>query len=109
MRNYVQRGDTLTVPAPREVASGDGVILGSIFGVANGSSTQGAPCDLDTVGVFSLPKVAALAFTIGEPVYWDDETRLVTASEAGTLRIGVAVEPASNPSAVVAVRLNGAF
>lgn len=34
MKNYVQPGNTITLTAPDTVASGDGLIVGSIFGVA---------------------------------------------------------------------------
>lgn len=109
MRNYVQRGNTLTVPSPREVTSGQGVIVGAIFGVANEDAVFAAPVDLDLEGVFALPKVAALAIGLCEVVYWDDVARLVTTTEAGNARIGVATEAVANPSPSVPVRLNGSF
>ncbi len=109
MRNFVQRGDTLTVPAPREVTSGEGVIIGSIFGVANEDAIATAPVDLDVEGVFSLPKVAALAIGVGDVVYWDDAARLVTKTAGSNTRIGVATEAVLNPSPSVSVRLNGSF
>lgn len=108
MRNHIQPGDTLTLPAPRDLKSGDGAVVGSIFGVANGDAAEGQPADLDVVGVFALPKVAALAIDAGEPVYWDDAVHLVSTDDTDML-IGVATEDAANPSATVAVRLNGSF
>lgn len=108
MRNYVQPGNILTVPSPREVLSGDAVVVGSIFGVANGDAAQGEPVDLDTVGVFMLPKVQADAIIVGEPVFWDDALRLVTL-DGTDKRIGVATESRPGPSASVPVRLNGTF
>ena len=56
MRNYIQPGNTLTLTAPAEIASGAVVIVGSIIGVANGDAENGAPVDVDTVGVFRLPQ-----------------------------------------------------
>lgn len=109
MRNYVQPGNTLTIPAPSAVASGSGVQVGSIFGVANGDALPGGDLDLDTVGVFTLPKVSALALGIGDPVYWDGTAKVVTGTAAGNQRIGVAVTAAPNPSGTVDVRLNGSF
>ena len=107
MKNYVQRGDTLTVPAPVVAASGDGVLVGGFFGVSNGSAAIGQPMDLDVVGVFILPKVAALAIALGDIVYWDNAARLVTKTAGGNTKIGAAVEAVANPSATVNVRLNG--
>ena len=34
MRNYIQPGNTITLTAPYAVTSGDGLLVGSIFGVA---------------------------------------------------------------------------
>ena len=109
MKNYVQRGDTLTLPAPRDLVPGDGALVGAIFGVSNGAVLTGTDADLDTEGVFNLPKVAALPIAIGDVVYWDNGTHLVTKTAGGNTRIGVAVTVAGNPSATVNVRLNGAF
>ena len=109
MRNYVQPGNILTVPAPAAVLSGAGVQVGSIFGVAAEDAAAGADVDLDVMGVFTLPKVLALALGIGDPVYWDATAKNVTATAAGNQRIGVAVTAAPNPSGVVSVRLNGSF
>lgn len=44
MKNFVQPGEVLTVPAPAGgVASGAGVKLGVLFGVAQGAAAEGAP------------------------------------------------------------------
>jgi predicted RecA/RadA family phage recombinase len=109
MKNYIQRGDTLTLTAPAEIISGGVVIVGSIVGVANGSAAVGAPVDVDTVGVFQLPKVAALAIAAGDVVYWDATNKLVTKTASANTKLGVATEAAANPSANVTVRLSGAF
>lgn len=109
MKNYIQPGNTLTLTAPAAIVSGDVVAVGSIIGVANGDAANGAPVDVDTVGVFRLPKVAALAIAAGDVVYWDAATKLVTKTAASNTKLGVATEAAANPSPNVAVRLNGAF
>ena len=33
MKNYVQPGNTITLTAPYAIASGDGLLVGSIFGI----------------------------------------------------------------------------
>jgi predicted RecA/RadA family phage recombinase len=109
MRNFVQRGTTLTLPAPATVVSGAGVQVGSIFGVAAEDCAQGGPVDLTVEGVFTLPKVAAQALAIGDAVYWDAVGKLVTSVGTGNQRIGVVVVMAPNPSGSVDVRLNGSF
>ena len=109
MRNFVQPGESLTLAAPYALLSGQGAKLGSIFGVAAEDAASGATVDLVTEGVFTLPKVSALALAAGDPVYWDDTAKLVTATAPGNQRIGVAIGAASNPSGTVDVRLNGSF
>lgn len=109
MKNYIQKGENLTVPAPAAVLSGEGVVIGAIFGVAAGNAAQGANVDLVTEGVFSLPKVAAQAVAIGDKLYWDSAAKLVTKTAGSNTYIGVAVNVAPNPSGYVAVRLNGSF
>jgi len=107
MRNHVQRGNTLTLPAPANVLSGDVVQVGSFIGIANESAANGTPVDLDLVGVFNLPKVSALAIAAGDIVYWDAANKLVTKTAGGNTKLGAATEAAANPSANVNVRLNG--
>lgn len=109
MKNYIQPGNTLTLTAPVEIISGAVVIIGSIIGVANGAAANGAAVDVDTVGVFRLPKVSALAIAAGDKVYYDSATKLVNKTAGGNTLLGVATEAAANPSANVPVRLNGVF
>lgn len=105
MKNYVQRGETLTIPAPAAVLSGGVVIAGSIIGVANGDAAIGDPVDVDVTGVFDLPKVAALAIGLGDVVYWDATNGIVTKTASGNTKLGYATTAAANPSASVSVRL----
>lgn len=109
MKNYVQKGENLTLPAPYALSSGAGALVGSIFGVAAGDADNGADVDLVTEGVFEMPKVSALAISIGDKLYWDDTAKLVNKTASGNTLIGVAVTAAANPSGTVNVRLNGAF
>jgi predicted RecA/RadA family phage recombinase len=108
MRNFVQRGDTLILTAPTTIASGEGVVIGSIFGVANDDTAVGESVALDVVGVFALAK-DDFAFAPGEPAFWDDRAKRVTGLEIGNLRIGVVVAAAATEDTTVDVRLNGCF
>lgn len=107
MRNYVQRGDTLTIPSPAVVLSGGVVIAGEIKGIAAGHAASGEPVDVQTSGVFELPKVAANAFALGAVVHWDGTAGLATSTASGNTRLGVAVEAAAASTATVRVRLSG--
>jgi predicted RecA/RadA family phage recombinase len=104
MKNFIQPGDTLTVPAPSGgVVSGALVIIGSLIGVAGSTAAAGVDVAVKTTGVFELPKVSAQAWTVGAPIYWEDGAATTTATD-NTL-IGYATEAAVNPSAIGRVRI----
>lgn len=105
MRNFVQPGENLTIPAPADVKSGDVVIAGSIVGVAAGDALTGADVDVCTIGVYSLAKVSALAIALGDVLYFDAATKLVNKTSSGNTKIGHAVAAAANPSPSVLVKL----
>lgn len=109
MKNYIQPGQTLTLTAPYAVASGAGLLVGSIFGVACFTAGNGETVEAQVEGVFELPKTSALAIAIGDKVYWDNTAKEVNKTSSGNTLIGVAVSAAGNPSATVNVRLNGSF
>lgn len=113
-KNYIQPGDRLTLLNPDtspavDIASGEGVLIGSIFGVAIVDIPAGESGAVETTGVWKLPKTSAQAWTVGQKIYWNNTLRVVTTSSSGNTLIGVAVEIAANPSAVGLVRLNGSF
>jgi predicted RecA/RadA family phage recombinase len=106
MKNFIEEGDSLTVPAPAGgVVSGDLVVIGLLAGVAATTQAAGIPVAVKTTGVFELAKVSAQAWTIGQSIYWDAVAKNATTSNASTTLIGYATEPAANPSAVGRVRL----
>ena len=110
MKNYVQKGENLTIPAPYNVTSGGGVKSGLIFGVASGDALSGADVDVVTVGVFELPKDSTDVFAVGAAVYWDNTAKLMTSTTtSGAVKVGVTTEAKCNPSGSVKVRLNGTF
>lgn len=109
MKNFVQPGDVLTVTAPADVASGDLVVVGSLFGVASASAKNGDAVEICAGGVYDMPKVSAQAWSQGAPLYWDPASKLVTSVAGSLTKIGVAAVAAANPSAIGRVRLNGSF
>ncbi|RVD66412.1 DUF2190 family protein [Mesorhizobium sp. M7A.F.Ca.ET.027.03.2.1] len=110
MKNYVQDGRVLTVPAPADVLSGAGVLLGSIFGVAQTNALSGADVPIVVEGVFELPKTSALAIAIGDKLYWDNTAKVVNKTSSANSLVGYATSVAANPSPTVYVRLNpGSF
>lgn len=109
MKNYVQDGDTLSLVAPYDRLSGQGMLVGSIFGVAAVDALSGASVEAEVDGVFDIEKVSAQAWTAGALIYWDDTAKNATSVSTSNKLIGVAVQAAANPSSTGRVRLNGAF
>lgn len=109
MKNYVQKGDAVTLVAPYDVASGAGMLVGSVFGVATAAALSGAEVEAQLVGVVDVAKVSAQAWTQGAKVYWDNTAKNVTTTVGSNTLIGVAVAAAANPSDTGRVRLNGSF
>ena len=106
MKNYIQPGDTITVPAPAGgVLSGGLVIVGLLIGVATLTAAAGIPVAVKTTGVFEFPKVSAQAWTVGASLYWDATAGNVTTTAGGNTLIGYASEASANPSTVGRVRL----
>ena len=90
MKNYLQLGDNITLPAPANVTSGDGALIGAIFGVASTTEAAGVDCVFVRVGVFILPKAAGAAWAAGQKLYWDNTAKNVTTLASGTTLIGAA-------------------
>jgi predicted RecA/RadA family phage recombinase len=91
MKNYVQRGENVTLAAPYAVASGAGALVGSLFGVASTTLGNGESGEFVTTGVFDLAKVGSQAWTVGAKIYWDDTNKYCTTTASGNTLIGVAL------------------
>lgn len=111
MKNYIQPGNTITLTAPYDVNSGDGLLVGSIFGVATGAALNGAATEAALVGVFDLTKVGSQAWSPGDRVYWDNAAKQTTKTASGNTLIGVAVDAVGGGAGdtIGRVRLNGSF
>ncbi|MCW2242248.1 DUF2190 family protein [Azospirillum canadense] len=112
MRNYVQEGCTLTLTAPYDVASGNGLLVGSIFGVASSNATNGAVVEACVEGVFDLTAEGAGSgqdIAQGGAVYWDNTAKRCTKTATSNTKIGVATEAKASTATTVRVRLSAAF
>lgn len=108
MQNYIQNGHVITVAGPTGgVTSGEGLIVGNIFGVAAYAAAAGDPVELATTGVFQLPKATAAVLTVGARVAWDNTAKNINVPGAGRFPVGIATEAAGNGTTSVAVRLDG--
>lgn len=92
MRNFVQPGKTITVPAPYDVSSGDPVLVGAIFGVASHDALSGQDLELAREGVFDLKKTASQAWTFGVKVYFDATNKVMTSVGTSNTLAGAAAK-----------------
>jgi predicted RecA/RadA family phage recombinase len=111
MRNYIQPGHAITLAAPYDIASGDGLLVGAIFGIATHDALSSAEIEAQLTGVVEITKVASQAWTAGAKVYWDNTARRATNVASGNTLIGVAVLAvgAGAEETVGRVRLNASF
>jgi predicted RecA/RadA family phage recombinase len=108
-RNKIARGDVMDLAAPYDRTSGQGALVGSIFGVALLTVLSTVVGPFATLGVWELAKNSAEAWTVGARIYWDDTNKRCTTTSTSNTLIGVAQAVAANPSSVGRVRLNGSF
>ncbi len=111
MKTYVQPGNTITLTAPYDVTSGDGLLVGAIFGIASGDALTGSEVEVVTTGVFDLTKAASQAWAVGDKVYWDNTNRVATKTATANTLIGVAVLAVGGTASETTgrVRLNGSY
>jgi predicted RecA/RadA family phage recombinase len=108
MKNFIQNGDMISAIAPvGGIASGQGIVVGSLFGVAAKAAAEGEGVEIATVGVYELPKAPATAIAQGARVAWDDTAKQVALPGTGLYPVGIATEAAGNGATTVRVRLDG--
>jgi predicted RecA/RadA family phage recombinase len=88
------KGWTIAVPAPTGgVHSGDPILVGGFFGIANYDAEQTLPVEITLGGVWQLPKAATVTFAVGAAVYFDATVGNVTSvSTRGNKLIGAATQ-----------------
>lgn len=113
MKNYVQPGDTIEVPAAAAaVASGQVVVIGAHVAVANSPAAVGEPFNAKLSGVFEVPKAAGSAWTLGQPLMWDASAAafapVAAAASGDVTAVGATAFVAAGAAATVGqVRLAG--
>jgi predicted RecA/RadA family phage recombinase len=106
MRNYVQPGRSITVAAPTGgVLSGDGVLIGALFGVAQHDAAEGADLELLTEGVVELAKATPLAITVGDRLFWNGADKKLDKTATAQVCVGLAVAAAASADATVRIKL----
>ena len=110
MKNFVQKGEVLTLTPAAAVASGVGYLFGAaLFGVATNDVASGAAGEFITEGVVDIAKTSALAISVGDRLYWDATNKVVNKTATAQQQVGIAVEAAANPSSTVKMKLVAAL
>lgn len=109
MKTYIQPGNTVTLPAPYAVASGDGLLVGALFGIATHDAAENAEVETHLVGVVEIAKVGSQAWAVGDRIYWDDTAKRATKTATDNTLIGAAVIAVADGAGdtIGRVRLNG--
>jgi predicted RecA/RadA family phage recombinase len=105
MKTFVQDGNIVTVTAPATVASGQGVLVGLLFGVAVRAAASGQPVEVVRSGVVTLPKVTGTAINEGVRVFWDNSAGNVTTTTTSNNCIGWAVGPGNYASGATTINV----
>lgn len=107
-KNYLKSGNTIPIAlCPYARASGEGVKMGTAFGVTTHAAAINTPVEVETVGVHTLAKLTGTAWTDGALLAWDDTNKWCTPTISTHLVIGYAVGAAASAAATGDVRLSG--
>jgi len=104
-KNFIAPGHSLTLTAPYALTSGQGALVGAIFGVAQHDAPISTGVVLLLDGVHDLTKEPSLVIAVGVRVFWDNTNRRVTTTATSNFCIGFAAVAAAAPDATVRVLL----
>ena len=110
MKNQVQQGDAIDVVAPSGgMVSGNAYLIGAnLFGVSATTVAVGVTGVIWRKGVFSLAKISAQAWVVGDIIYWSVNNAACTnVNSSSDVKVGVCTATAANPSATGTVCLTG--
>lgn len=104
-----EEGENLPYVLPYDVTSGQGVLVGNVFGVAESNGKAGDSITLNLEGVWLLTKAtgANTGGAFGTIAYWNNTTRAITAVSSGNTKVGSFFRTAADGDATAAVKLNG--
>jgi predicted RecA/RadA family phage recombinase len=109
MKTFVQTGNTIEVTAPYALLSGQGALVGNIFGIASTDAANGATVNLAVNGVFDITTLTTDVAAQGALVYWDNTNKRMTITSAGNTKVGVFTVAKISGPGVGRIRLSSAF
>jgi predicted RecA/RadA family phage recombinase len=105
---YVQDGCYVEVTLPYARNPGEGVLIGSLFGVCSLGGAQGDADNIHTEGIYGLTAAtgASTDATQWAKAYWDNTNRRITPVASGNSYVGVFAVAKTTSQATAQVRLN---
>lgn len=107
MRNKVKKGNVISVTAPALVLSGQGVLVGALFGVATGDALQGSPVEIDREGEFDLKALGSDTANQGAKAYWDNANSRITTTATNNTLVGAFTVAKTASDSTARVLLDG--
>jgi predicted RecA/RadA family phage recombinase len=107
MKNFVQPGGTVTLPAPYAVNAGDGALVADTFGIACGTYANGADGEFMRIGVFDITALSTDVGAIGVKVYWDNTNKRITVTASTNKLVGMLAKAKANGETTARVILSG--
>lgn len=107
MKNYIQKGNTLTAVLATAVASGQLVLLGNSKtpAVSTGTFAANTPGEYALEGVFEFPADTAAVAAVGDLAYFDDAAGVVTATAGDHAVAGIFADMKAANAGSARVRL----
>jgi predicted RecA/RadA family phage recombinase len=105
---FVHEGCSIDYTPTADVAAGDVVVQGDLVGVAKQPILANQLGALAVKGIFDFAKAtgAGTALAVGTIVYWNNATKVATATAAGNKQIGKVVKAAADSDVTVRVRMS---
>lgn len=107
MRNFIEKGDVITVIAPYSVFGGQGVQVGGLFGVAASDAANGVPVEIKRAGVFDISAVQTDTASQGAKIYWDNTARRLTTTATNNILVGAVTVAKTAVDTAARVLLDG--
>lgn len=94
--NSVSNGEFLEITSPYALTSGDGCLVGAIYGVAQSTVAITTAVTIALRGVHTLAKTTGTAWTAGQRLAWDDTTKKLTTTLTSNFAVGFATVAAAS-------------
>lgn len=104
MKNYLQPGDVVDLPAPvGGCVSGGAYLIGSMFVVAVNTAAAAEIAAFRRRGAYTLDKATGETWAVGDAIYWDNTAKKCTKTTASNKAIGhaIAVQASADTSGKV--------